>query len=101
MFIRSTPWSLHLLSSCEPADDIAIFLSGANPNWPKQTLVDMLYKHLDYTTIEVVSRLKKEWVADVEAYDRGHDHRLMFSDALTEGLIKQFPKKLVKWAVSK
>lgn len=80
----------------ENADDIAVFLSGANPNWPKQTLVDMLYKHLDYTTAEVVSRLKKDWVADIEAYDRGHDHMLMFSDILTEGIVKQFPKKFSK-----
>ena len=80
----------------ENADDIAVFLSGANPNWPKQVLVDMLYKHLEYTTAEVVSRLKKDWVADAEAYDRGHDHMLMFSDVLTEGIIKQFPKKFVK-----
>ena len=80
----------------ENADDIAAFLSGANHNWPKQVLVDMLYKHLDYTTTEVVSRLKKDWVADIEAYDRGHDHMLMFSDALTEGIMKQFPKKFVK-----
>jgi len=80
----------------ENADEIAAFLSGANPNWPKPALVDMLYKHLDYTTAEVVSRLKKDWVADIEAYDRGHDHMLMFSDALTEGIMKQFPKKLVK-----
>ncbi len=43
------------------ADGIAVFLSGANSNWPKQVLVDMLYKHLDYTTAEVVSRLKKDW----------------------------------------
>ena len=41
----------------ENADEIAAFLGGANPNWPKNVLVDMLYKHLDYTTTEVVSRL--------------------------------------------
>jgi hypothetical protein len=56
----------------------------------------MLYKHLDYTTAEVVSRLKKDWVADIEAYDRGHDHMLMFSDVLTEGIVKQSPKKFTK-----
>ena len=77
----------------ENADEIASFLSGANPNWPKATLTDMLYKHLDFTTAEVVSRGKKDWVADIEAYDKGHDHMLMFADALTDGIVKQFPKK--------
>jgi hypothetical protein len=75
------------------ADDIAVFLSGANPNWPVQTLKDMLYKHLAFTTTEVVSRLKKDWPADIEAYDKGHAHMLMFADILTEGIVKQFPKK--------
>jgi hypothetical protein len=78
------------------ADEIAAFLSGANPNWPVQTLKDMLYKHLAYTTTEVVSRLKKDWGADIEAYDKGHAHMLMFADVLTDGIVKQFPKKFVK-----
>jgi len=80
----------------ENADEIATFLSGANPNWPKEVLTDMLYTHLDFTTAEVVSRLKKDWVADIEAYDKGHDHMMMFSDALTDGIAKQFPKKFSK-----
>ena len=78
------------------ADDIATFLSGANPNWPRQDLVNMLYKHLELTTGEVVSRLKKDWVADIDYYDKGHVHMLMFADALTDGIVKQFPKKFKK-----
>ncbi len=78
------------------ADEIAVFLSGANPNLPKKTLQDMLHKHLEYTTQEVVSRLKKDWPADIKAYDKGHMHMLMFSDALTDGIVKQFPDKFKK-----
>ena len=77
------------------ADDIAAFLSAANPNWPKAALTDMLHKHLEFTTTEVVSRLKKDWAADIEAYDKGHAHMLMFADALTDGIVKQFPKKFL------
>ena len=57
----------------------------------------MLYKHLDYTSSEVESRLAKDWDADIAAYDKGHDHMLMFADALTDGIVKQFPKKFSKW----
>src|SRR5512143_3544540 len=78
------------------ADEIAVFLAGANPNWPVQTLKDLLYKHLEYTTTEVVSRLKKDWAADIQAYDQGHAHMLMFADALSNGVIQQFPEKLAK-----
>jgi hypothetical protein len=73
--------------------DIAAFLSGANPNWSKSQLEDMLQKHLDLTTGEVVGRLKKDWEADIRSYDKGHEHMLMFADALTEGIVKQFPEK--------
>jgi hypothetical protein len=75
------------------ADQIAAFLSGANPHWNLARLTDMLHKHLEYTTQEVVSRLKKDWAADIEAYDKGHAHMLMFADMLTHGIVKQFPDK--------
>ena len=34
--------------------------------------------------------------ADIAAYDKGHDHMMMFADALTDGIVKQFPKKFSK-----
>jgi hypothetical protein len=75
------------------ADDIAAFLSGANPQWKKAEMADMLHKHLEYTTTEVVSRLKKDWASDIQAYDKGHEHMLMFSDMLADGIVKQYPQK--------
>ena len=78
------------------ADDIATFLSSANSAWPVQTLKDMLYVHLALTTTEVVSRIKKDWASDIEAYDKGHAHMLMFADVLTDGIVKQFPAKFMK-----
>jgi hypothetical protein len=74
-------------------NDIAAFLASANPNWSVQTLTDMLRKHLEFTTGEVVGRLKKNWVADIKSYDEGHAHMLMFADMLTDGIVKQFPDK--------
>ncbi|MEI6080315.1 MAG: glycosyltransferase [bacterium] len=78
------------------ADDIAVFLSSANPNWPMKDLQQMLYKHLDLTTSEVVSRLKKDWSADIDAYDMGHEHMLMFADMLSNGIIMQFQDRFKK-----
>jgi hypothetical protein len=73
--------------------DIADFLSKANPNWPRATLVDMMRRHLSTTTDEVVARLKGDWEADVRAYDEVYRHILAMSDALSDGIIKQFPDK--------
>jgi hypothetical protein len=78
------------------ADEIAAFLSGANPHWMKKDMTDMLHKHLELTTGEVVSRLKKDWVADIGYYDKGHMHMLMFADVLAMGIEKQFPDKFKK-----
>lgn len=74
------------------ADDLAKFLSDANPFLPYGVLQDMLHKHLELTTGEVVSRLKKDWKADIDFYDKGHEHMLMLSDALAGAIQKQFPK---------
>ena len=75
------------------AEDIAELLSKANPNWPKATLTEMMNTHLSTTTAEVVARLNKDWNADVKAFDAVYDHILKLSDALSDGIAKQFPQK--------
>jgi hypothetical protein len=74
-------------------EDIADFLSKANPNWPRATLVDMMNSHLATTTNEVVARLTKDWAGDVKAYDLVYEHILTMADALTDGIVKQFPAR--------
>jgi hypothetical protein len=77
------------------AVQIADLLSKANPNWPKDTLADLMKKHLSTTTNEVVARLNKDWDADVRAFDEVHEHILHMADALSDGIVKQFPDKFV------
>lgn len=76
----------------ENADDIATFISSANPvNWPLETMKKMMKDHLDHTTMEVVARLEKRWDDDVKAYDMIHEQILVMSDFLSAGIIAQFP----------
>jgi hypothetical protein len=75
------------------AESIAEFLSKANPHWPQATLVEMMNMHLSTTTDEVVARLTKNWDRDVQAFDAVYLHILKMSDALADGIIKQFPDK--------
>lgn len=77
----------------ENADKIAEFLSTINPNWPKNTVKDIFYKHLQLLTEQVVSMLKKNWNGDIQAYDKGEAHMLMFADIISKGIMKQFPEK--------
>ena len=75
------------------ADEIAGFLSKANPNWKLADMKKMMHDHLTLTTDEAVARLKKDYAADVKAYDKVHDEILMMADMLTDGIVKQFPGK--------
>jgi hypothetical protein len=72
---------------------IADFLSQANPNWPRVTLIDMMNTHLSTTTEEVVARLTKNWEADVKAFDKVYSHILAMADALSDGIVRQFPAR--------
>ena len=45
----------------ENADEIADFLSKANPNYSNNELKDMLHKHLKFVTDQVIARLNKDW----------------------------------------
>ncbi|KAF9115537.1 hypothetical protein BGX30_006231 [Mortierella sp. GBA39] len=75
------------------ADDIANFLSAANPNWSFKELQDMLYTHLQLITEIVLDCLKGDWKADIAATDKNEIHMIHLADILTEGIVKQFPEK--------
>lgn len=76
------------------ADQISDFLSKANPdNWKADDVKMMMHDHLKLTTNEAVARIKKDYDADVKAYDKVHEEILEMSDALSKGIAKQFPDK--------
>ncbi|HMA04399.1 MAG TPA: hypothetical protein VKO45_00560, partial [Methanomicrobiales archaeon] len=75
------------------ADQIATFLAGANPKWPKATLQELMYKHLSTTKDELVARYTMNYTADVAAWDAVYNHILMMSDALSDGILAQHPEK--------
>jgi hypothetical protein len=76
------------------AADIANFLADANPNWSRDALLTMLNEHLSLTTREAVLRLQKNWTEDVSNFDRIFDQALHMADALTDGIIRQFPSRV-------
>jgi hypothetical protein len=75
------------------ADEISAFLSKANPYWKFADMKMMMDDHLKLTTDEAVQRIKKDYVADVDAYDKVHNEILKMSDMLTDGIVKQFSYK--------
>jgi hypothetical protein len=75
------------------ADQISEFLSKANPHWKLDAMKSMMHDHLNLTTQEATARLKRDYDADVKAYDKVHDEILMMADMLTDGILQQFPQK--------
>jgi hypothetical protein len=86
-------FALHDKRWDDNAADIARFLSGANPNWPEKAVVDLLSVHLALTKDEVVARLEGDYAKDAETFDQILTEILTLADALSEGIIKQFPEK--------
>jgi hypothetical protein len=75
-------------------DDIAKVLASVNPRfWRLGAMKAELRRHLKLTTDEAVARLQGNWDADVAAYDKIHHHALHMSDLLSNGLVRQFPKR--------
>ena len=60
----------------------------------------MMNTHLSTTATELTARLNKDWEGDVRAYDAVYDHILHMSDALSNGIVKQFPDKFGTGVVS-
>ncbi|MDQ1004691.1 hypothetical protein QFZ28_005231 [Neobacillus niacini] len=75
------------------ADDLTDFLTSANPQFDKNVIKEMFYMHLKLVTQSVAARINKDYNADIAAFDKNLAHLLHMSDAITEGIIKQFPDK--------
>ncbi|MFC5700260.1 LysM peptidoglycan-binding domain-containing protein [Cohnella faecalis] len=75
------------------ADEIAVFLSGINPYWPKNDVAKMMHEHLRLTKSEAVNRLNQNFAADISDYDKIEQQALMMADVFTDGIVKQFPNQ--------
>jgi hypothetical protein len=76
------------------ANQIADFLHAANPHaWSRTTMRAMMKTHLDQPLAEAQHRLQGNFTADVRDYDAVHRHILEMADTLSDGIMRQFPKR--------
>lgn len=76
------------------ADQIAEFLHEANPvHWPLKGTKAMLKEYLDLNLEVAIARWNGDFASDIAANDKVHDQAIAIADMLSEGIIKQFPKR--------
>lgn len=80
----------------ENAEKTARFLHGINELWKLDLLQEILNKHLNLLCFQMNSRINGQWDKDIKAYDDDYDHIIMFSDLISDGIIKEFPNKFGK-----
>ena len=73
--------------------EIAVFVSSANPNLPKETVYGLLLTHAQQHIMSIEATAKRDWAAEADMWDPMVKHIYTISDALADGIAKQFPDK--------
>ena len=75
------------------AQDIAAFLSGANPNLPKDTLKELLLAHGGHHLQQIQEVQAGQYEKEAATWGAMKGHIYVIADALTDALVQQFPEK--------
>jgi hypothetical protein len=75
------------------ANDIAVFVSSANPNLPKGTVYGLFVTHAQQHIKSIDATAKRDWAGEADMWDPMVKHVYTLSDALADGIAKQFPDK--------
>lgn len=73
------------------AVEIGDFLAGANPNWNKAEMEEMMKLHITQTIAYASDALAGDYDKAIADYGIAEQHMNEMSDMLSAGLIKQFP----------
>jgi hypothetical protein len=75
------------------AQEIAAFLSGANPNLPKEALEELLMAHGGHHLQQIQEIQAGQFDKEAATWSAMRGHIYVLADALTDALAKQFPEK--------
>jgi hypothetical protein len=75
------------------AEEIATFLSKANPNLPKDTVNGLLLAHGGHHIQQILELKDGKYEAEAKTWEDMKSHMYVIADALTQGLVKQFAKR--------
>lgn len=72
---------------------IAALLADLNPQWAQSHLESLTVAHMELTAAEIAARFGKKYQEDIVAFDEVFTHAMKLADALSSGIIGQFPLK--------
>jgi hypothetical protein len=75
------------------AGEIATFLSGANPNLPRDAVLGLLAAHGGHHVTQIQQLRAKQYEQEARTWEAMKDHMYVIADTLAGGLAKQFPAK--------
>ena len=76
------------------AKEIGDFLHNANPkNWSAEATGGAMEMHITHTIAYSVAILKGDYTQSFGGFEEALQHMMQLGDILTEGIVKQFPKK--------
>lgn len=75
------------------AGEIATFLSGANPNLPREAVLGLLAAHGGHHVSQIQQLRAKQYDAEAKTWEAMKSHMYTLSDTLAGAIAKQFPAK--------
>lgn len=75
------------------AEEIAVFLSKANPNLPKEAVNGLLLAHGGHHIQQIQELKDRNYEAEAKTWQDMKAHMYQIADAMTDALAKQFAKK--------
>lgn len=75
------------------AGEIATFLSGANPNLPKDAVLGLLQAHAGHHIGQIQQLIAKDYAGELQTWADMTQHMYVIADALAGAIAKQFPEK--------
>jgi hypothetical protein len=75
------------------ADQIATFLSNANPHLPKATVMELLQVHAGHHISQIQELIARDAAAEAKTRAAMLEHMDVLGDALANGIAAQFPSK--------
>jgi hypothetical protein len=75
------------------AGEIAVFLSSANPNLPKDAVEGLFQQHGGHHIAQIQQLQAKDYTAEAQTWADMTQHMYVIADALADAIAKQFPAK--------